>query len=131
MALRPHSFAWQGFLCPVCREFVAAPDRLTPPQLWACKFKPNFLIRDIVEVHGKNKQRVLRPPCPRHPSKALELYCRDCRTSVCDRCVALAHRKCEEVLELAEVSRESQQSARRHQQTVTRLLKQLEGKKRR
>ena len=121
----------QGFHCPVCRDFVQAPDRITPLHLWAGKFKPNFLIRDIVEVHGKNKQRVQRPLCPRHPSKALELYCRDCRTSACDRCVALYHRKCEEVLELAEMSRESHQATRKHQQTVTRLLKQLEAKKRR
>ncbi|XP_076442897.1 uncharacterized protein LOC143281550 isoform X2 [Babylonia areolata] len=120
-----------GFSCPVCREFVSAPDRLTAPQHWAGKFKPNFLIRDIVEAHGKSKQRVQRPACPRHPNKGLELYCRDCRTTACDRCVALSHRRCEEVVELAEMSRESQQSARRHQQTVTRLLKQLEAKKRR
>ena len=69
--------------------------------------------------------------CIRDSSKALELYCRDCRTSACDRCVALYHRKCEEVLELAEMSRESHQATRKHQQTVTRLLKQLEAKKRR
>ena len=45
--------------------------------------------------------------------------------------MALYHRKCEEVLELAEMSRESHQATRKHQQTVTRLLKQLEAKKRR
>lgn len=115
----------------MCREFTPAPDRLTPPHLWAAKLKPNFLIRDIVELHGRRTQSSYLSVCPRHPGKPLELYCRDCQASVCDRCVALHHRKCDDVVELEEHAREGQQTTRQHQQAVTRLLRQLEAKKRR
>nr|KAG5713387.1 hypothetical protein BaRGS_024935 [Batillaria attramentaria] len=95
-------------------------------------FKPNFLIRDIVEVHARRRQGAEQGGmCPRHPGKELELYCRDCRASVCDRCVALHHRKCEDVVELAEQAQETQQITQQQQQCVTQLLRQLEAKKRR
>ncbi|XP_025081632.1 uncharacterized protein LOC112556642 isoform X2 [Pomacea canaliculata] len=130
----PLQSASEGFLCPICREFVPASDRLSPQDKWAAYFKPNFLIRDIVEMYGRSKahqQRPQRPVCSKHRSKALELYCNDCRAAVCDRCVSLDHRRCEHVVELAEAARRSQQAARQQQQTVTWLLRQLEARKRR
>lgn len=102
-----------------------------PVDQWAASFKPNFLIRDIVEMHGRSKKSDQGPSCSRHPNKILELYCRDCKTPACDRCVALTHRRCQDVLELATVARETQEVAKQHHQTVVHLLRQLDAKKRR
>jgi len=77
---------------PVCRK------RFQIPQGGLNSLPLNFFLQNLIEAKSlkSNKTGTL---CDDHPNKRLELFCIDCRTNICVKCIAVSHQqhKCAEV----------------------------------
>ncbi|XP_067656564.1 tripartite motif-containing protein 2-like [Haliotis asinina] len=96
-----------GFSCPVCREFINAPEPKRRPQEWATLFKTNFhlnkLMKTLEEKPGSTPP-VEGPFCAEHPQKELDLFCVQCAKAICHLCAGIAHRGCSLVVTLEEAA---------------------------
>ncbi|XP_055959312.1 tripartite motif-containing protein 2-like [Patella vulgata] len=79
------------FNCPNCRIDIQIPDG------GASGFSTNFYI----QLKSKTEKHF----CPRHKTKEIEFYCRDCSVATCSNCVILDHRN-HTVADLQEVDQE-------------------------
>ncbi|XP_046371468.2 tripartite motif-containing protein 3-like [Haliotis rufescens] len=96
-----------GFSCPVCRDFIKAPDPKRRPQEWAALFKTNFhlnkLMKALEEKPGSTSPGE-GPFCAEHSQKELDLFCVQCVKPICHLCAGIAHRGCSLVVTLEEAA---------------------------
>ncbi|BFY97977.1 hypothetical protein BsWGS_01017 [Bradybaena similaris] len=107
----------RGFPCPVCREFILAPNPGKHPSEWASLLKTDFHLKNLIKYVESRKDcpptkqlSVIEHPCSRHKNKDCELYCVDCSRIVCHLCAGTEHRACNQVLTLTEAASERRAS---------------------
>ncbi|GFS01312.1 tripartite motif-containing protein 3 [Elysia marginata] len=104
----------RGFNCPVCREFIRAPDPSRPPTEWAALFKTDFHLKNLIKfVESRPGRRLDRPanPCSLHGHAECDLYCADCNSVICHLCAGISHRGCSRVFTVSEAARDKRAEA--------------------
>ncbi|RUS83272.1 hypothetical protein EGW08_008952 [Elysia chlorotica] len=104
----------RGFQCPVCREFIKAPDLNSTPAEWAALFRTDFHLKNLIKfVESRPGRRLDRPanPCSLHGHAECDLYCADCQATICHLCAGISHRGCSRVITVAEAARDKRQAA--------------------
>ena len=117
----------RGFNCPVCREFIRAPDPSRPPAEWAALFKTDFHMKNLIKyVEARSGRQLNRPanPCSLHGHAECDLYCVDCQMTICHLCAGISHRGCSRVLTVAEAARDRRAAAGECVKELTAKLKE-------
>ena len=94
-----------AFYCPVCRAQTKPPRAYTQRDTWAEQFPVNHWILCYMEESEKETIRDDVIVCEYHPEFTIRLFCADHDCLCCPMCIAIEHRKCEDVKELEEVAK--------------------------
>ncbi|XP_050416946.2 E3 ubiquitin-protein ligase TRIM71-like [Patella vulgata] len=82
-------------LCELCRD-VHLHGKITSDHVVISLDEMRNLSLDAI------MQRKRTVPCPQHEGELLNLYCPDCRQSLCVQCAAISHRKCNRCVTVAD-----------------------------
>ncbi|KAL3843272.1 hypothetical protein ACJMK2_021214 [Sinanodonta woodiana] len=88
-----------GFPCPVCRSDTRVQTVHTNRDEWVTLFPiNNWLVTYIEEKESEEEKSVNN--CLMHTDYSINLICLDHDTLCCPMCVAMEHRRCEQVIEV-------------------------------
>ena len=72
--------------CPVCRKMFQIPQG-------GLKSLPlNFVLQNLIEAKDRTSKET-GTLCDKHSGKPLELYCFECKTNICVKCIAVSHQQ--------------------------------------
>jgi len=77
----------QRVSCPVCRQLFSIPHKGLDG------LPVNFLAQNLIEINDVLTNSSEGIPCEDHPDKQLELYCFNCKLTICRKCHAAGHRQ--------------------------------------
>ncbi|KAK3612555.1 hypothetical protein CHS0354_024541 [Potamilus streckersoni] len=88
-----------GFPCPVCRSDTRIQTLNTNREEWITQFPiNNWLVTYIEEKDSEEEKSVNN--CLKHSDYSISLICLDHDSLCCPMCIAMEHRRCEEVIEV-------------------------------
>ena len=123
------SGAQQGFHCPTCGMLNSAPSTEEPPEKWAELLEDNYVYQGMLDIikssdgtlnrstksvvgaeqwpkrpeMTKQEEVIVHIPECIHHEKNLEFYCKGHSAILCNDCVILRHRKCNDIVKCADV----------------------------
>lgn len=92
--------------CTNCRIAFCAGCIKAHNVIKACREHIVVSLKDMrVDPLNSLKNHKNELPCNRHKEKTLEFYCSDCKEVICSSCVAVQHRRCEQVETASDANR--------------------------
>ena len=95
-----------AFFCPVCRSQTKAARPYSQRDTWAEQFPLNHWIVTFMDETEKEESKDDVIFCNQHSEFTVRLYCMDHKCPCCPMCIATDHRKCDDVKELEEMTKQ-------------------------